>query len=252
MLSKLEKHLKEAFKNIDLYDVDDCFCECGVLTERKDDDKFTRGLDVLYKEIIKTYKENKEGKASLYIPRFAFKFIIERVRDSSRTGYFSFLASATRKQEERIPCVVICVGDDLKEDYDNKNFIKIIEHFKYTVYHELTHFLNYYSYKNEHKRTCTDQQGLIITPDEFNAYYHQFRKYLKDIVDEVVSSKGSFLETFGDSAQDFIDKFWILFNKHNPKTYKQIPENEKYHRKWLKRIYQLYFELMEYYEEIYK
>jgi hypothetical protein len=64
-----------------------------------------------------------------------------------------------------------------------------------------------------------------------------------------IKNKEKFEDRMGNDVTEFIEEWWNEMNKENPKFKELIYENRTYKKKWLKRIYQAYFELKTYFRE---
>jgi hypothetical protein len=218
------------------------FLECGFLTEREDDTQFGESIQSILEVINQYWKNNPHNDKGFFKPFELYVLIISDEHQDDAYAYF------TKTKKDKMPCIVINAYYVDNVAYKNKNFLEIINKSQDILYHELVHYVNYISAQDGNRLI---QRGIYYTSNsgqEFNAYYHQIRKKFVDIVKQLKKDNEPF-EVIGDNTQQFIKKFWHITKMLHPTLEDKI--NSHYRKKWLKRIYQLYFELRElYYKEI--
>lgn len=114
---------------------------------------------------------------------------------------------------------------------------EIVKLFQPVIFHELVHYFDFERYK-DNKPHIFDV--TLNSPQEFEAYFQQFADQCDKIVNRI-KSKNDFINYFKDSATEFIKSYW----KSLPADIsKEIQSEENYYRKWSKRLFQLYNELL--------
>jgi hypothetical protein len=92
-----------------------------------------------------------------------------------------------------------------------------------------------------------------FSPDKLNnphEYNSCFRHYKENFLDrmKLIKNKEKFIDNVGVNLIQFIDNFFNEMSEENP-TFKELIYADKINKKkWLKLIYQLYLDLIDYYE----
>jgi hypothetical protein len=128
-----------------------------------------------------------------------------------------------------------------------KKYRELLIKIEPTIIHELTHYLDF----ERHMATSYGHPDIrdleqINTPKEFEAYFQaQAHVWDKDLemVKKTDNPLEEFYKTFGYTAKQFIDKFWEKMKVSSEDFVKVILGSDKYRFKWMKRLYQVYFEL---------
>jgi hypothetical protein len=216
----------------------DFILKCGFLTEREEDEDFSHYVRYIYNDIVEAFK-TISNKPSLSIDEYGLYILFKKLDENYSMGKFTFDTKNT-------PVIVISVGKQLSHFFDEKDFYSLVLECKTIIFHELVHFVNYYSDVNSQKQPSYPS-GDITNPKEFNAYFHQYREVFFDILKLTIKNNESFEENIGRNVQDFINKFWDKMNAANPLFKELIYSDGVYKNKWLKRLYQLYYEFLKYY-----
>lgn len=211
----------------------------GFLTERKDDPRFTLFIKQIIEEIFSEW-EKTPNSHEILLPNYDLH--VKIVNNSNDNDYGSFYVSRITKH----PTIELNVARVSEELFTNKKYLEILKKYSRVLFHELTHYVNYFSFKDDsHQLKYYDNEHPYNNPMEFNAYYHQVRELMSSALTEVLEKNLKFESYFGNSVQDFIPKFFTVLDSINAKIKSEL--DSKYKSKWLKRIYQLYFELKDEY-----
>lgn len=88
----------------------------------------------------------------------------------------------------------------------------------------------------------------INNPWKYNVCFRHYREIFLDRVKLVIKNKEKIENSIGINLIEFIDKFFNEMGEANP-TFKELIYADKINKKkWLKLIYQLYLDLIDYYE----
>lgn len=197
-----------------------------LLGEREDDDKKREIIEKIYThcldnipEIGDSYKVIIPGFKSGY--QLVFNFIFG---SEYQAAYFYHLPN--------IDVILINCYPDLENEYKDKKFKTIVEKRKYTIIHELTHFVDYINIGEP----LLGMRDLINSGTEFNAYYQTIAiKYKNKIKNKDMKN---FIDILGQNPNEFVIKVW----REHPKLGSLITDD--YKKRWNKRLAQLYYELM--------
>jgi hypothetical protein len=87
----------------------------------------------------------------------------------------------------------------------------------------------------------------LNNPWEYNVCFRHYREIFLDRM-KLTKNKEKFENSIGVNLIEFIDKFFNEMSEANP-TFKELIYADKINKKkWLKLIFQLYLELIDYYE----
>ena len=210
-----------------------------VITERVEDEYINTQAEKIAKDIIKKFDESPSQNILYVDDSRLYVMIINK-----NTGYWGSFTLT----DDRFPTITINAHNDeeCSKWFDEKKFDKIADKLYRVIHHECVHYINYII-SGESNR-CFSQEKIgyaskFNNPEEFNAYYHQMRNLFSKIANEKVKSAADFDSIFGDTTQKFIQFCWNTIKTINQDMYIEIRNDEVYRRKWMKRLYQLYFEL---------
>lgn len=212
-----------------------------VLFERKDDFKFRHILYQILQIIKDSYKQNKENPKKIETV-FSLPFSIYIVSSSD-----NFLGKTTIYHSENI-VIWLNVHEKYKDLLIKEDFLTIIQNMEDTLIHELTHYFNYNQIKN--KKFELGSPPDHKHPFEFNSYYVELASKFDKAVYNLVKSNQSFESVFGEHAQDFINIAFNELSNIRADLVPQIRNNPTYYKKWVKRLFQLYFESKELYQKL--
>jgi hypothetical protein len=137
------------------------------------------------------------------------------------------------------------VNDRILELYYKKEYHKIINENELSLIHEIIHYLD--DLRTEGKYRLSNNYKLNSYPNypsEWNAYYQEVASHYDTIIKQIqqISDKNNRIQEFykqiGRSPLDLIKR--IVKDNDIKKNYK-----EQYYFKFVKRIYQLYYELFD-------
>lgn len=211
----------------------------GFLTERKDDPRFTSFVQQIIEEIFSEW-EKEPNSHEILLPNYDLH--IKIVNNSTDSDYGCFYVSHITKH----PTIELNVAGVSEDLFTNKKYLEILKKYSSVLFHELIHYVNYFSFKDDERQLkYYDNKHPYNNSMEFNAYYHQVRKMMVDALSDVLSKNLKFSDYFGKHVQEFIPKFFTILDSINKNIKSEL--DDKYRAKWLKRIYQLYFELKDEY-----
>lgn len=213
--------------------------EHGIIVERENDQEFRVAI---YSEIEKIKEKMKmDNSYSIDVDDYRVMIILD---PDSPTGFFTFT-----RNKPKIPVVVLNVDGICEDLYKRQKFIDIIDKMSDVLFHELTHLMNYrvVAKPGEEYENLKNIKGKYNNREEFNAYYQQTASLFERMLPNLIKSDNTFESVYGDNVQQFISKFWNKLNEINNEIVDSIAQSKVYKRKWLKRIYQLYYELMDTY-----
>lgn len=125
----------------------------------------------------------------------------------------------------------------VKRLYQQNKIEEIIKLFQPVIFHELVHYFDFERYKDGKPFIFG---GSLNSPQEFEAYFQQFADQCDKNLNRV-KSKDDFFRYFTNSATEFIKSYWKIVPAD---IFKEIKNEENYYRKWSKRLFQLYNELL--------
>lgn len=134
---------------------------------------------------------------------------------------------------------IFTAKDDLKI---NQLALKILQSNPIPLYHEIIHLLDNARFDIT---KAVDKSDYINSPAEFNAYFQMTAHKFEEMLGEAIAD-GSFEKYFGNSAQEFIQKFLSDLEATRPGTIEGISKDKQ---RWYKRIYHLYIQLLNNYQE---
>lgn len=210
-----------------------------IITERVEDEYINNQSEKMAKDIISAFKKTS-GENILYVEEH--KLFVDIVStDTGSWGTFNLI-------HNKLPSITINANYDkqCKKWFIQKEFDKIAKKLYRVLQHECIHYINYIISVDSNKWLGQERMGYASkfnNPEEFSAYYHQIRNLLTNIAIKKVKNDTDFDNTFGDTTQKFIHLCWNSIKTINQDMYVEIRNDEVYRRKWMKRLYQLYFEL---------
>jgi hypothetical protein len=216
-----------------------------VLTERVDDQRIAGWATTITNDIIEEY-EKYQTMNPLFVRRY--NLMVEIVNDTD-PFYGRFIPPP---KDVDLPIILLNVNGEMEVDYDVGRYVDICKKYHRVLRHEVIHYINWFSYKN-HEFLPSGQpkprnySSDFSNPEEFNAYFHQVASMVTEIADDSISKGYVFENVFGDNTQEFIAFCWKIIDNINSDLYQDTKKDNVYKLKWLKRLYQLYFDVREYY-----
>jgi hypothetical protein len=220
------------------------------ISERVDDENKVKSSLEMYSKILDNF--NKAALITAHdfnllnfnsVVGYAFGLMFYK---NTRGMFFTEIDIPSQKIKD-MPCIV--VGDNMYDDRDIQNPIQFWINNKEYIVHEIVHH-------KDTKRTKllipsnTSDKDYYNHPFEFNAYFIQAASEIYSTVDnlkKIGKNESMFTSAFGSTNREFVDIFWKMIGKNQPKLKKSL--NKKYLFKWNKRIYQLYDELKKYFNK---
>lgn len=134
---------------------------------------------------------------------------------------------------------IFTIKDDIKI---NQLALKILQSNPIPLYHEIIHLLDNARFDIT---KAVDKSNYINSPAEFNAYFQMIAHKFEELLGEAIANK-NFEKYFGASSHEFIQKFLSELEATRPGTIESISKDKQ---RWYKRIYHLYIQLLNSYQE---
>jgi hypothetical protein len=120
---------------------------------------------------------------------------------------------------------------------------------KIYIVHELIHLLDYIRSEKILTSMHPKSEYNYNAPNEYNAYFQMIASEYDDILKKIMNSSDSKLElfknNFGSTASEFLKLFLDNIKNKYPELYNKMYQEDKWKRKWFKRIYLMYQHMRE-------